>query len=180
VVAEGVERRRGHGVDRVRADEFFDVEHITIGGVLCARTRPEESLSLRALARQRAPALAAVEFLVTLIGQLGVSDGDFAEQALQPGPLLRVARRLQPGGQLGVNGGVDPADKETRHTGDAARVAAPRHQRLQAGDVRLGDGFIRRHAEQQGDVDVEAFADELPDRRDAGRRRRHFDQDVGA
>ena len=59
VIAECVERRRRDGVDGVRADQFFDVEHVAVLRILGAGAGPQQALRLRALGRERLPARAA-------------------------------------------------------------------------------------------------------------------------
>ena len=49
VIAESIECRRRHGVDRVAADQLLDIEDIAVGFVLGAGGRPQQTLNLRAL-----------------------------------------------------------------------------------------------------------------------------------
>ena len=59
VIAEGVKGGRRNGVNRVGADQFFDVEHVAILRVLGAGAGPQQPLRLRALCRKRLPARSA-------------------------------------------------------------------------------------------------------------------------
>ena len=81
VVAECVKGGGRNGIDRIGADQFFDIQHVAIGGIFRAGAGPEEALRLAprcARACQRGP---LEDFLVALIGEFGVGDGDFALQA---------------------------------------------------------------------------------------------------
>ena len=59
MVAEGVHGLRRHGVDGVGADQFLDIEHVAVGGVLGAGAGPEQPLRMRAARLQLLPAFAA-------------------------------------------------------------------------------------------------------------------------
>jgi len=68
VIAEGIERRRRNGVDCVRADEFFHIDHIAIVGIFCAGARPEDALGLRSFGGEGFPADTGENALVGLVG----------------------------------------------------------------------------------------------------------------
>ena len=59
-------------------------------------------------------------------------------------------------------------------------IAALRDQMFEPGQIGFDDLFIDLLREQQRDVDVDALADELADRRQAGLGRRHLDHQVVA
>ena len=179
VIAKRVEGRRRYRVDGVRPDQFLDVEHIAIGGVLRARARPEQPLRLSALAGQGAPACAADDLQVPLVGQPGVGDGHLAGEAAKRGPLLGSRLRLQPLRHERVHGGVDPADEEAGHTRHARQVAAPRGELLQARHVRVRDLLVRVLREEQRHVDIDPLGDELLDGGNALGRRRNLDHHIG-
>ncbi len=40
MIAEAFECFEWHGIHRVRADQFLDIEHITVGWILCACASP--------------------------------------------------------------------------------------------------------------------------------------------
>src|SRR5437660_5031001 len=68
VVAERVEGRGRHRVDRVPADQGFDVVDVREGGVLGARARPEQPLGVSTTVGEAFPARAGEELLVELVG----------------------------------------------------------------------------------------------------------------
>src|SRR5436190_12472668 len=47
MIAERLDRGRRHRVHRVGPDQLLDVDHVTVGGILRARARPEWPLQLR-------------------------------------------------------------------------------------------------------------------------------------
>ena len=55
MIAESIERRGRNGVDGVGPDQFFDVQHVAITGILGAGAGPQQPLRLRALSRQLLP-----------------------------------------------------------------------------------------------------------------------------
>ena len=86
----------------------------------------------------------------------------------------------QAGVERGVDRGINAADEEARHTGDARGIAAARDERLETFDVRLGGALVDVLSEQQRDVNVDALRDQLAHRGDALRRAGHLDHQVGA
>ena len=89
-----------------------------------------------------------------------------AAQRLKQSLHARIAG-WQPGVDLGVDRRIDPADEEAGHAGDPGRIAAPRDQRFEPGDARLGSALVGLLREEQRHVDVDAFRDQLPEGRDA-------------
>ena len=180
VIAEGRESRWRHRVDGVGPDQLLDVDYVAIAGVLRSRAGPQEPLRLRAALGQRAPARSAEQLPIPLEGELRVRDGDRTAERLQQRPLPRLAGLRQPDVERGVDGGIDAADEEARHAGDARGIAAARDERLETFDVRLGGALVDVLSEQQRDVDVDALGDQLAHRGDALRRAGHLDHQVGA
>ena len=72
VITERIQRRRRHGVHRVLADQLLDVERVAVIFVLGTGRGPQEPLRLRTFRGQFLPAGTSKQFLVILIGQLGV------------------------------------------------------------------------------------------------------------
>ena len=121
---------------------------------------------------------AAEDFLIDGIGHLGAGDGHLADE-------VRRRLGLGPAGcgqffQPGVQQHVDAAQKETGHRRHPVQGPALGRPVLQAGDIGLGHLPVAGQAEEQGDVDVDALADELPDGRQALLGGRHLDEDIGA
>src|SRR6266481_1641448 len=133
VIAEGVEGCGGNGVHRVRADEFLDVEDVAVLGILGAGAGPEEALSLRALRGESFPAGAAKEFLILLVGKLGVGDGYGAVEAFEKNFGV-TGSSFQQGVNLGVNEGVNAADEEAGDTGDVVDRLALGGTGFESGD----------------------------------------------
>jgi len=123
-----------------------------------------------ASAGKLSPARPAERFLEALVGGLGVGDGGFAHQGFGFG--------RADGCQAAVYLGVDAAKKEGGYRGDSCQIPTVRGKLIQPQDVRLGNGVIMGQRKHQGDIDVNAFADQRLNRRDAGRSRRHFDHHV--
>ena len=81
--------------------------------------------------------------------------------------LLRVAGGFQLFIDEAVGQGINAADEETRDAGDVRDVLALGGARFKRRDICLGDLLIRGLREEQRDVDVDAFFEELADGRDA-------------
>jgi hypothetical protein len=62
---------------------------------------------------------------------------------------------------------------------DGRDVAAGHAAILQSGQMGFGDRQIGLDAEQQRHIDVDPFADQRPDRRNAGQRARDLDHQIG-
>ena len=178
MVAECIERCRRHGVDGVGADQFLDIQHIAVVLVLGAGGRPQQTLRLGALGRELLPAGACEQPLVVLIGQLGVGDGDLALQRAQPLLLAGVIGPRDLVVELLVDRGIDAADEERGDAGDRRGIAALGDVFFEARDIGLRHLAIDLLREQQRDVDADAFADQMFDRRQPFRRGRHLHHQV--
>src|SRR5436305_7216425 len=55
MIAEGIKSGWRNGVDRVRADQFLEVHHVSVIRILGAGAGPQQALSLRSTARQSLP-----------------------------------------------------------------------------------------------------------------------------
>ena len=143
------------------------VEQLGIVRVLGAGAGPQQALGAGAGLTQGSEAGTAENFLVALIGELGVGDGDLA---LQLGAFVRQQR---------IEGGIDPADEEARHRGDAVHRLSLLHAAFQSAQVGLRHRYVALDGEQQGDVDVQTVGDELFDRGQAGLSGGHLDHHVG-
>ncbi len=78
VIEEGVDGRRRHRIDRVRADQRLDVEHVRILRVLGAGARPQDPLWAGALCGHIGKRVRLEDLLIPLICKLGVGDCSFA------------------------------------------------------------------------------------------------------
>ena len=83
VIAERLERRRRDRVDRVAADQLFNVAHVAIERILGARARPEKPLWMRALGGERLPLARAAQGEIALVGELRVGDRNLSEEVRQ-------------------------------------------------------------------------------------------------
>ena len=178
VIAEGVERRRRHGVDRVGADQLLDIEHVAIVLVLGAGRGPQQPLRFCAPGRKLVPARPGKQLLVFLIGELRVGDGDLALQRGQPLLLAGIVGAGDLLVELLVDRAVDAADEEARDARDMGGIAAGLDVFFQSREICLGDLDIDLLREQQRDVDADAFADQMLDRGKAFRCRRHLHHQV--
>ncbi|MGY4314565.1 hypothetical protein ACVWW1_003892 [Bradyrhizobium sp. JR3.5] len=178
VVAEGIEGCRRHGVDGIGANQLLDIEHVAIVLVLGAGRSPQQPLRLGALGRELVPARAREQALVVLVGELCIGDRDLALQGREPLLLGRVVGACDLLVELLVDGAVDAADEEAGDACHMGGVAALGDVLLQALKIGLRDLAIDLLREQQRDVDADAFADQILDRRQALRRRRHLDHQV--
>ena len=97
---------------------------------------------------------------------------------MQQGSFAGAGGGLEPLAEQGVDRRVDAADEEAGHAGHVAQVAALGGAFLEPGDVGARHLLVSLLREQQRDVDVDPFADQWLDRRNAFGRRRHFDHDV--
>src|SRR6185295_15694304 len=75
-----------------------------------------------------------------------------------------------------IHKAVDAADEETGYARRSADVALCRFQTF---DERVRDRFVVLLREQQRDINIDAFADELFDGGDAGRCARNLHHQVG-
>src|SRR5690606_28605702 len=74
VVRERLDGLERHGVDRVGADQFLDVDDVPIGGVLRGCARPEWPLDARSVIREPGEPLGAEDLLEPSVRQLRVRD----------------------------------------------------------------------------------------------------------
>ena len=138
--------------------------------VLAQRTR----CVWRALGGQRFPAVTREDGLIFLVGLLAIRDSNFPLQALQLLLLGWVFRGLQAGIDDGIHGGIDTADEEAGNARHLAEVATVLGELFQACDVSFGYFYVDVLREQQGYIDVDAFADGLLKWRECPRRCRGF------
>src|SRR5205085_3573087 len=110
-------------------------------------------------------AVAVKDLFVTLISQLGVSDGDAPGQRLQALLIALAGGLIDRLLQLLVNGCVYAADEEARHRRDAFDRLAFIEPAFEAANVGFHGRLIATDRKQQGDVDVDAFAKALLDGR---------------
>ncbi len=113
-----------------------------------------------------------------LVGELGVGDRDLALQRFEP----RLFRGIGGSGdalvERLVDERVDAADEEARHTRDLVRVAAFPGEGFEPAHIGLGDLGIDLLREQEGDVDVDALADQGADGRQPGLGAGHLDHQI--
>ena len=166
------------GIDRVGTNQLIHIHGLRIGGILGAGAGPQQALGLGTPLGQTLPALAGDDVLIGGIGRLGIGNGCGAEQLLDVGALSRVLGRAEGCVQPLVNEGVEPADKKAGHTADLVEVSVLGAQLLQAGNIGAGNRLIHLDCEQQGDVDIGAFADQLSDGRNTSLGGRDFDHDI--
>src|SRR5690606_3830589 len=90
MVAQGREGGVGQGVDRVGADQRFDVEQVAVGRVLGAGARPQHVLRSCAGGAQDVEARAMEALEIALVGALG--GGDRAAPAQREGVAAELLR----------------------------------------------------------------------------------------
>jgi len=105
--------------------------------------------------------LAGDNLLIDLIGHLGAGYRHLPME--RRGQCSLEAARLHHVLQYGIDQHIDTAEEETSHRRHARQGVASRRPHLQAGEVGVGHLAIVGEAEQQGDVDVDPFTDELLD-----------------
>ena len=172
VVAERVHRRRRDGVHGVAADQRLDIHRVLVGRIFGAGGSPEQALRLRARCGQKLPARAGEQRLVASVGEFRVGDRRLAAQPIRH---LLVAELVQPL----VDRSIDAADEDAGDAADLGDVAAGSLQILEPGDIGFDHLLVDAHGEEQGDVDVQPATDQLADRGNAGRGRRHLHHQVG-
>lgn len=115
VISERLNRRLWHRIDRIRSDQFLDVYHVTVSGVLGAGACPQRSLNTRALRLQLLETGIVKNLAEATIRQLRVGNRSLALQAIEHG-LLRLGRF---GGdllvELLIDQRIDAADEERSH-----------------------------------------------------------------
>ena len=180
MVAEGTDGGRRHRVDGIRTDQFFNIDHIAVIRILGAGTGPQHALSLGAALGKILPAILLKNAEIALISQLRISNGDLSQDAAQQGLFRRISNSTEPGGGECVHGGIDTADEKAGDAGNFADIESAPGKLFEAVDVSLCNLLVQGLREQQRDVDVDAFADELPEGGNPLRRRRDFDHHVFA
>ncbi len=178
MIAKGVKRGRRHRVDGVGSDQLLDVEHVAVVLVFRSGRGPQQSLRFCPLCLERFPARSGEQALVFLIGEFGVGDRDLALQRGQPFFLGRIIGASDLFVELLVDRAVDAADEEAGDAGDVGGIAVGGDIFFQPRKIGFGDLHIDLLREQQRDVDADAFADQMLDRGQALRRRRHLDHQV--
>ena len=171
VVAECVHGRRRHRIHGVAADQRLDIHRVLVGRIFGAGGSPEQALRLRARRGQTLPARAGEQLLVANVGELRVGDRHLAAEPIRQPLVVELVQPL-------VDGRVDAADEKAGDAADLGDVAARPRQVLEPGDIGFDDLLVDAHGEQQGDVDVQSATDQLADRRNAGRGRRHLHHQV--
>ena len=92
MIAEGVHRCGRHCADRFRGDQFLDIKHVAVGGVLGPGTRPQQPLDACALGPKLLPPRAGEKALVALIGKFRICDRDLTAEPGELGTLVSVVR----------------------------------------------------------------------------------------
>jgi len=122
----------------------------------------------------------AAEREIALIRELGVGDCHIPEQAVQRGAGIHIDGGCQSRGNEAVHHRVDAAHEEAGDAAHPRRVTAGVNEFGQAVDVRARHFLVALDAEQQGDVDVDTLAGQLPDGGQALPGRWHLDHHVRA
>ena len=152
-----------HGVDRIGADQFLDVDDVAVFGILGAGAGPEHALCLRAFGCESFPARSAENALITLIGELAVRDRDFAEQTLESNAcwLASVVFLSRSFSMESISVSMRLM-KKLATLGHLLEIAAALCEIFESRDIGLGNLLVNFLREQQRDVDVDAFTDQLP------------------
>ena len=110
MVGEGFEGGVGQRVDRVRTDQFVDVERVGVCVILGRCRRPQRPLHPGTPSGERIPTRTRERFEEQLIGEFALRDRSLAAQR----ECLVGTDRIE----ALVDLGVDAADEEARHAGD--------------------------------------------------------------
>ncbi len=102
------------------------------------------------------------------------------KQRFEQGLFLGVGFGLDHRVNLAVHERVDAADKKAGDAGDLRDVLAFCGAGFESGEECFCNLFVSRLCEQQRDVDVDAVFQNLADGRNALRRGRNLDHDIGA
>ena len=78
-----------------------------------------------------------------------------------------------------IHQNVDAAQKEARDRGNSINRSTVFQASVECPHVRLCHGFVARDREQQGDIDVDAFEEQLLDCGHAGWGAWNLDEEVG-
>ena len=120
---------------------------------------------------QLLPTRACEKALVALVGKFGVGDRDLAAQSGKLPQLLLLARRssdLRSRSSMSLSTATSMRlTKKLATLAILLGIAALRDEMLKPGQIGLDHLFIDPLREQQRDVDVDALADELANRRQA-------------
>jgi hypothetical protein len=165
-MAERGERCGRNGVDRIRPDQFFDVKHVAVVRVLTPCARPEYALPLRTFRLQSFPPQPGKDPFVALVRELGVGNGDLAEEAFQAN-FVGSCCRFQFLVDEAVHDRVDAAHEETGDAGNMSERLSRGRARFQTLDIRARHGLVRVAGEQQCHVDVDPLADQRANCRQA-------------
>ncbi len=163
VIGECFQRLLGDRVDGVGRGERFEIQRVGSGRILDAGARPEQPLRMRSGGGELSPTRPDEQLAIGLVGASG--DGDAEAIAL--------LRR-----ELGVRRDVPAAHEQRRHRLDL-RIEPGGDAPLDAAQVGLGGGAVVLAREQQRDVDRHAGEDRFLDRRNARRRARNLDVEIG-
>jgi hypothetical protein len=139
VIAERVERREGHGIDRIWSDQFFDVKNVAISFVFGAGRCPKQTLGFGAVCSERMPARQAQ---IALIDEFGIGDGNSALQCRKARLFVRIVGACDFFIKQFVDRRVDAADKKACHARDLRNVTAGRGKRLKPRQIGLDNLLI--------------------------------------
>src|SRR5215212_1553615 len=141
-----------HGVDRIWANELFHVEHVSIAWILGAGAGPQGPLHICPAIGKRFPSITGKSSQKALIGEFRVRDRGCPQKCLKLGFIGIRRFSLESSANCSVSLGVDPADKEARHTrrwihvkSGCANVAEPR---FQAAYIRLHHVLVHLNREE--------------------------------
>ena len=179
MITERVEGLGRNGVNCLRPDKFFHVNHVAILRILGAGGSPQLPLRHGALSAQLGKTLAVEDVLVRLISQLGVGDGYLAEQSANAVFGCLICGRIQFGRQLFLHGGVNTADKKAGHRAGTIHRLAGSRQAFQPADIGLSHLLVNFLGKNEGDVDVQTGSDSFFNSGNALRRGRDLDHYVG-
>src|SRR5262249_37476115 len=171
---------RRNCVNGVRPDEFLDIEHVAVFGILCAGACPEQTLGLATVCGERLPAGSAEKLLILFVGAAGVSDSNFAMERLEEGLFARVGFGLEHSVDFAVDERINAADEEAGNAGDVRNVLALGYTSFQSREISFCDLFVSRLRKQKRDVDVDALFQGLANRGNSLGSRGDLDHDIGA
>ena len=136
VIAKGLQRRRRDRVHGGWADEFLDIDHVSIIGGPWCWCWPRGGAGF---GRHGPPVPASVG--CRRVRDIAGKSASHWRSPLCPIRLrrqrlfIRHSSRLQASSNKPVDHRVDAADKETGHAGDAAEITVPCSERLKAGST---------------------------------------------
>ena len=171
MVGERFEGGVGQRVDRVRTDQFVDVERVGVCVILGRCRRPQRPLHPGTPSGERIPTRTRERFEEQLIGEFALRDRSLAAQR----ECLVGTDRIE----ALVDLGVDAADEEARHAGDLREVGVGVHgQPFEPAEIGLDHLRVAVEAENQRDVDAASLGDHLLDRRQTFLGARDLDHQV--